>query len=378
MDNKIKILQVISSIAAKNGGPTHGAIQIHESLRSLDNTSCMLIALNRKDEDIPRIGENSKVIQFQGGWIKRHLQFLCLLSSREKDDIVLIHGLHRFSSWGTGYILQLRKIPYFVQLHGTLEEYELARHRFKKKLFMKLIGKRFLEKAKILVVASSSEGVQANKQVPQANIQVITLGASIGADSSDEILSRIKTHFFETPLNKRLLFLGRLAQKKHPEIVIEITKHLPDHHLVLAGPEDYWSFRELSVGVSDLDLDRISYVGLVDESERKSLFDHCGIFLLPSENENFGIAIAEASLGGLYCITSDQVATSEHFAALKNGRICSSLEVDEWVSKIIELEQFDYTIESRANISNQAKKLFSWDRFVNTVIMHASNLKQRL
>ena len=374
MEKKIRILQVIPSIASKNGGPTFGALSAHVYFKKFFQ-SAELIGLNDENEKIPHLGRTDSVIQFHGGWFKRHLQLFFSLSSREKHDIVLIHGLHRFSSWGTGYVLRVRKIPYFVQLHGTLEEYELARHPFKKKLFMKLIGKRFLEKARILVVASSSEGIQVNKQLPRVNVQVITLGANIEADSSNEILTRIKDHFFKTPLNRRLLFLGRLAQKKHPEVVIEITKHLPNHHLVMAGPEDYWSMRELCFGVSDFDLERISYVGLVDESERKSLYDHCGVFLLPSENENFGIAIAEASLGGLYCVTSDQVAASEHFGALENGRICSSLEVDEWVSNILELEQFDFTIGSRARISNQAKDVFSWESFAKTIFSLASSFK---
>ena len=374
MGRTYKLFQVIPSVASKNGGPTFGALAINRALAE-QNVESVIFALNHKNEKIPKLGKLNNLVQFQGGWLIRHLQFFYRILTINKIDSVLIHGLHRFSSWGTAYFLQVRKIPYFVQLHGTLEEYEVQHHRIRKKLFMKVIGRRFLQKSAFLLVASTSEGIQARKQIPGARVETVPLGASIDADSSTGILPKLKEHFLETPLNKRLLFLGRLARKKHPEIVIEIIKHLPDYHLVLAGPEDYWSIRDLLEDVTEMDLSRISYVGLVDEPERKSLYELCGIFLLPSENENFGIAIAEASLGGLYCVTSHQVASSEYFEIMLNGVICSSLEVDEWVLRIQELDQYDFTVQSRETISNHAKQIFSWQNFSLTLLKHASALK---
>ncbi len=111
----------------------------------------------------------------------------------------------------------------------------------------------------------------------------------------------------------RLVSLARLHPKKGIEDTIEAVARLRaegvDVQLTIAGdgPAAYRAALERDVQVRRLE-DRIDFVGYVGGAAKSALLQSSDLFVLPSYQENFGIAVAEAMAYGLPVVVSSDVA----------------------------------------------------------------------
>jgi len=88
--------------------------------------------------------------------------------------------------------------------------------------------------------------------------------------------------------------------------------------LIVAGPEGHWTAESLRKRISDEDNGRLLFAGEVAGANKSWLLANCGIFALPSDNENFAIAAAEAMKAGCASILSQEVA-SQRVCVTRNG-----------------------------------------------------------
>jgi glycosyltransferase involved in cell wall biosynthesis len=116
---------------------------------------------------------------------------------------------------------------------------------------------------------------------------------------------------------KIALFLGRVHPKKRPDILIQAWSEArieSDWKLVIAGPGEPSYLRHLAElarrgGVEGA----VEFAGPVAGARKQELFSSASWFLLPSEQENFGIAVLEAVAGGCAVAVSDQVYLADEF-----------------------------------------------------------------
>jgi len=108
------------------------------------------------------------------------------------------------------------------------------------------------------------------------------------------------------------LFLGRLQEKKGCDLLIQAFARVAARderlRLVMAGPGDEaWvaHLKELAhkAGIAD----RIVWTGMLTGDLKWAAFYACELFCLPSHQENFGIAVAEALACGRPVAISDKV-----------------------------------------------------------------------
>jgi len=66
---------------------------------------------------------------------------------------------------------------------------------------------------------------------------------------------------------------------------------------------------------------RVRFAGFVAGDAKQALFDCCDIFVLPSEDENFGLAAAEAMAAGMAVVLTRGVALSEAVADAQAGLV---------------------------------------------------------
>jgi len=82
----------------------------------------------------------------------------------------------------------------------------------------------------------------------------------------------------------------------------------PELHLVIAGPDQVGWRRELQTIVDKTGLtSRVHWPGMLKGALKWGAFYACEAFILPSHQENFGIAVAEALACGKPVLLSDQV-----------------------------------------------------------------------
>jgi glycosyltransferase involved in cell wall biosynthesis len=107
-----------------------------------------------------------------------------------------------------------------------------------------------------------------------------------------------------------LLFLGRLHPKKGCDILIDAFAQVADQSvsLVLAGPDQVGWQAELQQRVESLKLQsRVVFAGMLQGEMKQGAFAVADAFVLPSHQENFGMAVVEALAIGLPVLISNRI-----------------------------------------------------------------------
>ena len=127
---------------------------------------------------------------------------------------------------------------------------------------------------------------------------------------------------------RNLLFLGRMHEKKGADLLLrawaQVRQLHPDAtssvHLVMAGPVDNPCGKDLQVLAHRLGLDdSVTWTGMLQGELKWGAFRAAESFILPSHQENFGIAVAEALSCGVPVLISDQVNIWREIAQYQAG-----------------------------------------------------------
>jgi glycosyltransferase involved in cell wall biosynthesis len=204
--------------------------------------------------------------------------------------------------------------PYVLSPHGMLDPYSLGVKSLRKRLYLELREKRNLSDASCLIFTTPLEEELARKSLPWLGAgRVIPLGADTPPSEArqglaDEFLSR----FPIAQNRRRLIFLGRLHQKKGIERILNalpiVAKACPSILLIVAGSGEPSYLQSLNALVASRGLgEHVLFTGMLHGRLKWGAFAASEIFLLASHQENFAIAAAEAMHMGLPVILSDKV-----------------------------------------------------------------------
>jgi len=227
-------------------------------------------------------------------------------------DIVHIYGTYDLLGPIVAAACRRRAIPYVLEPMGMFRP--MVRNLGLKRAYRRLFGESVVRGAARLVATSVQEekelieeGIPPRKiSVRRNGIELPQLSGAAGAFRCKHGISR------ETLL---VLFLGRIVEKKSPEVLIDAfarwrseTGGGQDAALIFAGPFENPSYRrKLEARVKRLVLNSsVLFSGpLYDEGKWSALAD-ADIFVLPSQNENFGNAAAEAVACGTPVVVTDR------------------------------------------------------------------------
>jgi len=160
----------------------------------------------------------------------------------------------------------------------------------------------------------------------------------------------------------RLLHLGRLEDRKRPELAVRTLAalHRAGHRasLVLAGEgpaRDGLQATAAELGVGD----RVRLLGRVSDARKWSLYDGAQLLLFGSTIEGFGLVVAEAQSRGLPAVAARGTATAE---ALRDGEtgLLADPTPEAFAAAAIEL----LDPSRRARMGGSAREFaarFTWD-----------------
>lgn len=107
---------------------------------------------------------------------------------------------------------------------------------------------------------------------------------------------------------RTILSLGRIHRKKALDQLVRawagLEEGFPNWRVRIVGPAEGDHDRELRDLATSLGVKRLSIEGAVYDDEKAKLYRACDLFVLPTLNENFGVAVAEALAAGLPVISS--------------------------------------------------------------------------
>jgi glycosyltransferase involved in cell wall biosynthesis len=249
-------------------------------------------------------------------WIKEHYA---------EYDAVIIHGLWQYSSFGVWRALRGTNTPYFVFPHGMLDPWFNRTYPFKhlkKLLYWPWAEYRVLRDAAAVLFTSEEERRLARESFSPYRGHEVVVSYGTAAPSVDlENARRDFSNRFPQLREKRfLLFLGRLHEKKGCELLIQAFATIRKTagadrslQLVIAGPcpDESYSRHLKNLAVSATGSDReenlITFAGMLTGNLKWGAFAAAEAFVLPSHQENFGIAVVEALACSIPVLISNKV-----------------------------------------------------------------------
>ena len=319
----MKILRSIRSVNPKFGGPSESLKQSSAALTkrgheieiiTLDDPASEWLA----DYPVPvhALGPGWGAYGYAPrftSWIReRHARY----------DAVIIHGIWQYSSFGVWRALRGTSTPYYVFPHGMLDPWFNRTYplkRLKKLLYWPWAEYRVLRDAAAVLFTSEEERRLARESFSLYHCKEVVVNYGTAAPSLD--LESAREDFFRDfpQLRDRhfLLFLGRLAVKKGCELVIEAFAALrnssggnPPLNLVLAGPcadEEYLLHLKQLAATATKDDGSITFTGMLTGNRKWGALSAAEAFVLPSHQENFGIAVVEALACGTPVLISNKI-----------------------------------------------------------------------
>jgi glycosyltransferase involved in cell wall biosynthesis len=223
-------------------------------------------------------------------------------------DVVHVFGLYDLLGPRTAAESQKRKIPYVVEPIGMFVP--IVRNLLLKRAFHRFLGNHMLQNAAALIATAEQEkseliagGIPADKIVLRRN------GVAAPASLPERGIFR-KSLGIPSDV-KLILFLGRLSQKKSPDLLLQAFAQLPPSstpvHLAFIGPDESGMLARLHQTAEQLSVaPRVHFSGPLSGNLKWAAYRDADIFVLPSQNENFGNTAAESVAAGTPVIVTDQ------------------------------------------------------------------------
>ncbi|WP_051359963.1 glycosyltransferase [Adhaeribacter aquaticus] len=352
---ELKILHVINDMNPKSGGVCQAVRTMISGLKDLkvENEVVSLDApdvLYLKQDSFPvhAIGPG------KGPWSYSSELIPWLEQNFSRFDVVILHGLWLYNGFALHKAIRQYKKKInkskapkiLVMPHGMLDPYfqEASGRKLKKIrnwIYWKLIESRLINKSDGLLFTCEEERRLAHKPFnPYKPKKELVIG--LGVEKPPVFTKAMQEAFLEKCPELRnqpyLLFLSRIHEKKGVDILIKayaeirngLTKIPPPivgaslsqeeslsqlleiflPKLVIAGPgleSSYGASIQEMVKMQEGLEKSIIFPGMLSGDAKWGAFYNCDAFVLPSHQENFGIAVVEALACSKPVLISNQI-----------------------------------------------------------------------
>lgn len=320
----MKIIHVTSGMDPKAGGVSQAIRTMIKGLSNLgvnNEVVCMGDASENEQAEpdhfqIHYAGPGKTPWQFNTEMVK------WLKLNTTSYDIVVVHGLWLYHSYAVYQAFKKRggeSPKIFVMPHGMLDPwFQKAKGReikaIRNWIFWKLAEQKIVHKADGLFFTCETEKLLAKKTFSPYNPKSETV-VGLGVDMPPVATVEMKKDFYDKckldSRNNYLLFIGRIHEKKGVELLIRSYQALKSEgyglpQLVIAGPGLDTPYGQHIKKLAGKDK-TIFFPGMLTGNAKWGAFYGCEAFILPSHQENFGIAVVEALACNKPVLITDQV-----------------------------------------------------------------------
>lgn len=318
-DSKESLLQVFASLDIKLGGPVSVFMNIIPYLEQNFDLCTFVVG---------SVQENAKINENKTSFLGNRFGFFMTRTNKNlkqkirDSDIILLHGYYLFTTLFV--IAKTRSTRIFVMPHGSLELYQHNRRAITKKLFNFAIRIALRKRPLEFLLATESEKVNISLKLPNSKATVVGLGIS-----NQIAQSSLEHRLIGDKIN--LLCFSRITHKKRIDLCIQALALLNEIEkkfvLTIVGVGDKKLTADLITLARALNVsEQVQFRGFISGSDEvHRVFKSADMFLLPSENENFAIAVAESIGFGVPVVISKYVAMHDFVDKYKTGITISEL-----------------------------------------------------
>ncbi len=315
----MRILQVTASLDPRSGGVAEAVRQIGSALvRAGHHTEVVTTddpgkgPLDDLTFPVHALGPGrGGVYQYApalGPWLR---------ARREDFDCVLSHGLWQYHGFATWRAWQGAATPRFVFAHGMLDPWfkqTYPKKHLKKWLYWPWAEYRLLRSARAVFFTCEEERRLARESfwLYRTNEAVNALGIQEPPGEAERQTAAFFEKFPALRGKRLILFLGRLVTKKGCDLLLaaftELRERPANAVLVMAGPDDEIdpAFTENLRASTGQHAD-FCWPGMLTGNLKWGALRAAEAFILPSHQENFGLAVVEALACGTPVLVSDKV-----------------------------------------------------------------------
>ncbi len=356
----MRVLRVIPSMDPALGGPCQG---IRNSIPALATLGCENEVVCFDDPRSEFLKLDSFVVHALGnassGWKRNAKLTPWLMENLVAYDAVIIHGLWLYHSYATTKVIQRlkkklnhSKVPRcFVMPHGMLDPwFQRDKTRrlkaWRNWFYWKVVEHRVVSEADGVLFTCEQEMKLAREPFrPYRPKRELNVGYGIEEPPSYTDAMREAFQLTCPGLGDRpyLLFLSRIHPKKGVDLLLKAYAQISAKYhgqaampaLVIAGPTNTsyaYQMQQLALELKLLNLQdptndesqssQVHFPGMLQGDAKWGAFYGCDAFVLPSHQENFGIAVVEALACGKPVLISDQVNIFQEVVRDRAGMVC--------------------------------------------------------
>jgi glycosyltransferase involved in cell wall biosynthesis len=225
-------------------------------------------------------------------------------------DVAHIYGLYDLLGPAVAAACMKRNIPYVVEPIGMFVP--IVRSLRLKRFYHALFGRQLFEGASAIIATSEQEAEELAKGgVAPEKIVLRRNGVEAPGSWPEKGVFRKGLGISEEA--KVVLFLGRLSEKKSPDLLLHSFASLSKAsggdslRLVFAGPDEGGMKARLTQMAAQFGVTRqVQFTGPIFGEAKWAAYRDADVFVLPSQNENFGNTAAESAAAGTPVIVTEQ------------------------------------------------------------------------
>jgi len=405
----VKILHIIASLNPAMGGVAE-AVKSFVSISEQQSVCNEVVTLDPPGVDY--FQSDVTPVHALGpsyGFLNHTRQLIPWLTENiTRFDAVIVNGLWGFHSYAVWKVIHrlkkngsVKKLPsVFVMPHGMLDPYfqRAKERRFKALrniLYWAIVEKDVINDADGLLFTCETELLLARetfKSYKPKKEYNVGYGINTPPEYNQDMQLAFNQSCAGLTNQPYLLFLGRIDLKKGVDLLIQAYLNLQEAakvtstqlpKLVVAGPGLDTGFAEklcLEVEKYPELKNEIYFPGMLTGEGKWGAFYGCEAFVLPSHQENFGIAVVEAMACGKPVLISNRVNI---WREISNGG-AGIVGDDNLIGTESMLKQWlSLTADEKLKMSERAaesfKKYFTLDKAVsNMITVIQDTIKERL
>ena len=250
----------------------------------------------------------------------------------DQVDVVHLNGHFQVAMHQVARVCREARVPYVISSRANLDPSVLAGRPGE----LAEAEAEYIAGAMSVHVTSEVERLRAAEQL-SAHPHVVTIPNALDLDElrtgvgRDEARRRLGL-----PDGPALLYYGRLIHQKRPDHAIDVVSRLPaDHCLYFVGNGTEEVRRELVEHAQALRVaDRVRFVRHAHGHDRSLWLTAADVLLVPSDIENFCLAVVEAVAMGLPVVSAELVGAVEYLDG--NDVRVVPRDLDTWVIAVRE------------------------------------------